>query len=203
MNADNTPDEIRAEIDRVRAELSDDVDTLTETANPKNIAKRQANKVSEAARSVKEKIMGTTDSFRGDGADARQSLSELGDSVGEAVSSAPSEVRRHTRGNPLAAGLVAFGLGLLVSSLLPPSRAEREAVSNLQGNLDRLKDQASDTVKEMADNLREPAQGAAESVKTTFEKGAQDVGREGREATDRVQSRAEQSVDTVREDRSR
>ena len=41
---------LRAEIARTRAELSDNVDTLTDTANPKNIAHRQADKVKGAAR---------------------------------------------------------------------------------------------------------------------------------------------------------
>ena len=38
----NDPEVLRAEIARTRAELSDNVDTLTETANPKSIAYRQA-----------------------------------------------------------------------------------------------------------------------------------------------------------------
>ena len=38
----------------------------------------------------------------------------------------PQAIRRQTRGNPLAAGLIAFGAGWLVSSLLPASRREQE-----------------------------------------------------------------------------
>ena len=37
----NDPEVLRADIARTRAELSDNVDTLTDTANPKNIADRQ------------------------------------------------------------------------------------------------------------------------------------------------------------------
>ena len=37
----NDPEVLRAEIARTRAELSDNVDTLADTANPKNIANRQ------------------------------------------------------------------------------------------------------------------------------------------------------------------
>ena len=43
--SETDPEVLRAEIARTRAELSDNVDTLTETANPKNIADRQVNKV--------------------------------------------------------------------------------------------------------------------------------------------------------------
>ena len=42
MTTSSDPDEIRADIERTRAALSDDVDALTDAANPKNIAKRQA-----------------------------------------------------------------------------------------------------------------------------------------------------------------
>ena len=57
----NDPEVLRAEIARTRAELSDNVDTLTETANPKNIADRQVNKVKSAARGVREHLMGAPD----------------------------------------------------------------------------------------------------------------------------------------------
>ena len=57
----NDPEVLRAEIERTRAELSNNVDTLTDTANPKNIAHRQADKVKSAARGVREHLMGAPD----------------------------------------------------------------------------------------------------------------------------------------------
>ena len=44
-------------------------------------------------------------------------------------------MKRKTQGNPLAAGVIAFGLGMLVSSLIPSAEKERDAVSRLQDNL--------------------------------------------------------------------
>ena len=41
MTDSSNPDEIRADIERTRAELSRNVDTLGDTVNPKNIATRQ------------------------------------------------------------------------------------------------------------------------------------------------------------------
>src|SRR5215212_1550307 len=61
MTATNDPDEIRADIERTRAELSDNVDALADTANPKNMARRQAGRVKQAAVGVKEHIMGSSD----------------------------------------------------------------------------------------------------------------------------------------------
>jgi hypothetical protein len=47
-------------------------------------------------------------------------------SVADAASSAPDMARRQTRGNPLAAGLIALGVGWLASSLLPLTEAANE-----------------------------------------------------------------------------
>jgi hypothetical protein len=45
MTTSNDPDEIRADIERTRAALSDDVDDLAESVKPKNVAQRQVDKV--------------------------------------------------------------------------------------------------------------------------------------------------------------
>ena len=54
-----SPEEIRAEIERTRAALSDDVDALAEDARPKNIAKRQVDKVKDKGVGLKDRIMGS------------------------------------------------------------------------------------------------------------------------------------------------
>ncbi len=61
MTTSNDPDEIRADIERTRAALSNDVDELAETVKPKNVAQRQVDKVKEAASNVKERVMGSND----------------------------------------------------------------------------------------------------------------------------------------------
>ena len=61
MTTSNDPDEIRADIERTRAVLSDDVDDLAESVKPKNVAGRQVGKVKEAASSIKDRVMGSED----------------------------------------------------------------------------------------------------------------------------------------------
>ena len=58
MTTSNDPDEIRADIERTRAALSDNVDDLAESVKPKNVAGRQVGKVKEAASNLKERVMG-------------------------------------------------------------------------------------------------------------------------------------------------
>jgi hypothetical protein len=201
MTVSNDPDEIRADIERTRAELSDDVDALADTANPKNIAKRQATRVMEAAVGVREHVMGSaadaTDTAAAAVGDAREAVAEKASAVGDAVSSAPSQVKQKARGNPLAAGLIAFGAGLLISGLIPSTEKEQRAVSTLQDKAEPLKEKATEVAREVAEDLREPVQEAAQSVKETAAEGVATVKEEGAAARQDVQEQVQQAKDNV------
>ena len=186
------PDEIRADIARTRAELSHNVDELTDTANPKHIADRQVDKMKDAVVGVREKIMGSADS-------ATNSLQEGASGLGDTISDAPRRAKAKAKGNPMAAGLVAFGIGLLISSLIPPSEKEQKAVSDLEPKIEPLKSEATAAAKEIAENLREPAEAAVESVKAQTGESVQRVKDEGGSAKDDVQSQAATARDTVGE----
>jgi hypothetical protein len=233
MTTSNDPDEIRADIERTRAALSDDVDDLAESVRPKNLAQRQVDKVKEAASGVKERVMGADDddysasavgtvsdkasSAQGAVADgayaakdavadrayaARDTVSEKASDAGEAVKQAPRRMRRKAQGNPLAAGVIAFGLGMLVSSLIPSTEKEREAVSQLQDNLEPVKEKASEVAKDIGEGLKPAAQDAAESVKTTAQEGVGSVKQEGQSAAADVKDQAQASKGTVQQQSS-
>ena len=208
----NDPEVLRAEIARTRAELSDNVDTLTETANPKAIANRQVNKVKSAARGVREHLMGAPDDpddagTLGDRADTVKGTASgvLGSAQDRAagaldtVSDAPSQVQRKTRGNPLAAGLIAFGIGYLISSAIPSSEKEQEAASRLQEKAAPLTDKVRDAASDVADRLREPAQEAAASIKDTATDAVANVKDQGTTAKDDVQGQVRDSAGTVKD----
>ena len=208
MTTSNDPDEIRADIERTRAALSDDVDDLAESVKPKNVAGRQADKVKEAASNIKDRVMGSDDddysgSAVGTVGDkayaAKDTVSEKASDAREAVRQAPRRMRRKAQGNPLAAGVIAFGLGMLVSSLIPSTDKEREAVSQLQDNLEPVKEKAAERAKEVGESLKPAAQQAAESVKTTAQEGAEHVRQEGQSAAQDVKDQAQESKQTVQQ----
>ncbi|CAA9324880.1 MAG: hypothetical protein AVDCRST_MAG48-2855, partial [uncultured Friedmanniella sp.] len=182
-----SPEEIRAEIERTRANLSNDVDALAEEANPKNMARRQVDKVKDNVKDkgvgIKDRIMGTADDVRdsvsdtvhgvtgavsdkvhgatdaahgaggsaaGSAQDAAASARGALSSAGDTVSDAPALARRKAQGNPLAAGLVAFGAGLLISSLIPASTKERELADTVKDKAQPLKTGITDAAKEVA-----------------------------------------------------
>jgi ElaB/YqjD/DUF883 family membrane-anchored ribosome-binding protein len=218
MTTSNDPDEIRADIERTRAALSDDVDDLAESVKPRSVARRQVDKVKDAVGGVKDRVMGSDDddesgamgtvsdkayAARDAVADkayaARDTVSEKASDAAEAVREAPTAVKRRTQGNPLAAGVVAFGLGMLVSSLIPSSEKERQAVSQLQDNLEPVKQKATEVARDMGESLRPAAQEAAESVKFTAQEGVESVKQEGQAAAQDVKNQARDSKDTVQQ----
>ena len=198
MTTSSDPDEIRAEIEQTRARLSDDVDRLGESASPTNVARRQVDKVKDAAGSIKDSItdtvMGRDDDQHNDGPGV---FSDRASSAKQTLSDVPGRARYKTRGNPLAAGLIAFGAGLLVSGLIPSSQQEQEAIGRLQDKAEPLKDHASQAVSELAAGLKEPAQRAVESVKDTVAQGAENVQAEGADAADDVRFQVQESKENV------
>src|SRR4030095_2641697 len=80
---------------------------------------------------------------------AKDTVGEKAFEAREAVRQAPRRMKRRAQGNPLAAGVIAFGLGMLVSSLIPSTEKEREAVSQLQENLEPVKEKDTEVAKDM------------------------------------------------------
>ena len=183
----NDPDQIRREIERTRSDLSDNVNALGDKVNPGSIAKRQVGKVRGAAVSVKEAVLGS-DADTG-----------VAGTVSDTVSGAPGAVARKAQGSPIAAGLIAFGAGLLVSSLLPASRVEQQAAENIKDTAQPMVDDFTDTAKEIAENLKEPAQQAMEEVKSTATDAAATVKDDAASAADDVKTQAHDSKDTVQQ----
>jgi hypothetical protein len=129
-------------------------------------------------------------------------VGEKASEAGEAVREAPATVKRKAQGNPIAAGVIAFGLGMLVSSLISSSEKERQAVSQLQENLEPMKEKATEVSGDMGESLKPAAQDAAESVKSTAQEGVESVRQEGQSAAQDVRDQAQQSKETVQQQTS-
>lgn len=212
----NDPDQIRADIEATRAALSEDVDNLEEKVNPSKIAHRQTDKVRSAVTGVKDKVFGAAsdagETAGGTVHGAAEGLRDAGSSAADAARSAPQDVRRKARGNPLAAGLVAFGAGMLAAALLPASRSEKDAVRAVKEDdgVQHAVSEVKDVARDVGESLREPATEAAaalketatagaQSVKETASSGAQDVASEARHATEEVKDQAQHAREGVQD----
>jgi len=212
------PDQIRREIDQTQRELSADVDALTEKVSPPRIMERRVRRTRVAMTNVRDRIMGSTsDAYQTAGSTtsgtrqavsdrastARDTASDVASSAADTVRSAPETVRRRAQGNPLAAGLIAFGAGWLLSSLLPASEPEQQVATQVK---DFATEKGRPVARELgqagqqaAGELRESAQYRAEAVKQTAADAASTVKGETQAAASDVKGQAQASAGRVRD----
>ncbi|NQX34110.1 DUF3618 domain-containing protein [Herbiconiux sp. VKM Ac-2851] len=178
----DSPEEIRARIESTRAELGSDVDALADKVTPSKIVHRQTDRVRGAVGSVRDRVMGAA-------GDARDAVSSAAGSAGEGIGGVGGAAKAKAEGNPLAVGLIAFGVGLLAASLVPASTKEKEIAENLKEQAQPLVHEVADAAKGVAENLKEPAKEAVSSVQSS-----------AAEAVDTVKGEAQDSVSTVRDE---
>ena len=180
-----SPEQIRRDIEITRAELASDVDTLREKVSPSGIAHRRTRAVKGRLSAAKDKVMGSTGS-------ATSSLSSTGSHLTGKASEAPTTMKQQTQGNPLAAGLVAFGVGWLVSSLIPASQKEQQVTLEAKDRVSDHRDALTAPLKEAAqdakENLAGPVREAADSVKSTASDAATTVKSDAQSATQEVKN---------------
>jgi hypothetical protein len=221
------PDVIRRQIEDTRRELSYDVDALNEKVNPARVMDRRVTAAKGRITNLKEKVMGSAHdttsqahgmasnaagsvqgaasnaagSVQGAAASAADSVQHAASSAMGAVQQAPDTIVRQAQGNPLAAGVIAFGVGWLVSSLLPASEKEKQlaqqAESAVREHKDALLEPAKQAAQEIGDQLKPAAQQAVDSVKSTAQDAAATVAEEGKSAAADVQSQAQQAKTSV------
>jgi cell division septum initiation protein DivIVA len=207
------PDQIRDSIEQTQQSLSADVDALTEKVSPPRIVERRVQRTRSAMTSMKDRIMGSpqqhTSSLGGtvssSASSAKDTVAATASSAADMAGSAPEMARQRTRGNPLAAGLIAFGAGWLIASLLPASEAEQQVASQVKDlaaekgrpvaqQLGEAGQEAAQELRESAQqraqSVRETAVGAASTVKDEAQSHASDVAGHAQEARDRVTEQA-------------
>jgi gas vesicle protein len=212
------PDQIRSEIDQTQRALSADVDALTEKISPPRIVERRVQRTREAMTNVKDKIMGSTsDAYQTAGSAtsgvgesvsarasaARDTAADAASSAADTVRSAPDAVRRRATGNPLAAGLIAFGAGWLLSALIPASDPEQQVATQVKDFATEqgrpVAQQLGQAGQEAAQELKESAQQRAESVKQKAADAGSTVKGEAQSAAADVKDQAQESTSRVRD----
>jgi hypothetical protein len=174
--------EVRAEIEDTRQDMSETIDAIADRTSPRRIIDRRRQRVANGWRSVRERVMGRAQTAGGSAGDHARNLSESArETAGSVIDTArgvPGTVTDQTQGNPIAAGLMAFGAGLLIASLVPPSEPEQQ----------------------LAGTLREQSQPLQDELKQAGQKVVEDVKSTAREGAEQVKQRAADSVGTVQED---
>lgn len=187
--ADQNIEDLRREAEAQRQDLAADVELVADRVSPTRIAGRQKAKITGGVDSLRDRVFGTPDHRRSadrlpGGADDDRSLRDrAGDAAHKVREVSPSSVSDLAEGNPLAAGVIGLGVGLLVATLLPGSEREQRVADDLQDRVDhaavgvvRSGQQAVEpAVQEGVDAVKESAQDSVQAVKEQTKSAADDV----------------------------
>jgi gas vesicle protein len=208
--------QVRADIERTREDLGQDLDAIGDKISPRQAVRRRTDRVRGTLTGMKERVMGSAESATTTvtsggssvAGSVRDAASDVASSVGDAASGAadtvrhaPDLVKRQTEGNPMAVGLIAFGLGALAGTILPSTQTEKSMAPQLRERVvDPVKETASQAAREVGQDLRGSAGEAAERVKQTAQEGAQRLSEETRHRVEDVKSQVQQGAGEVRSD---
>jgi hypothetical protein len=191
-------DQIRDDIELTRTQLAHDVDRLADKTVPSRVAQRQWGRAKAKVRGVSDRVMGAASdngsTIKDKASGALGTVQDKTSDVAGQVKQAPAAINEQTRGNPVAAGLIAFGAGLLVASLMPASNVEKRAGQQLRDHADDLiepvRQPLTESVQQVRDGMGDSAKEAAASVRDTAKDAARTTAKAAKDATSTVKSNA-------------
>ena len=118
--------------------------------------------------------------------------------VADTVRGAPQAVTQQTQGNPLAAGIIAFGVGMLAATLIPVTDAERRAGQQIKDNSGELTDKVKDVAADMKDDVSGTVQQAVSQVKETAQDAAQTTKQQAQSSAQDAKEQTKQAAQSAR-----
>lgn len=180
-------EELSRNIAQTRAQLAADVDELGDKVSPSQAVHRQTRAVRHRFSRLKDQVMGSTQDA---GQSIGHSAQSAGASVGQGASGAIEGIERRTEGNPLAAGLIAFGAGMLLSAAFPSSQAEQQiaqrGIDAAREHGQPVMDEVKSVATEMGQELKQSAAEGVEEVKSTAQASAETVKQQGQSSAENV-----------------
>jgi gas vesicle protein len=188
--------------------MGDTLEAIGDRLSPERVVQRRKAALGQGFRRMREAVMGSPDyeepmmarvrgqaqgaaSSAGEAAkSAASGATEMARSAAERVQQAPAMVVEQARGNPLAAGLVAFGAGLLFASAFPKTGAEQQLVDTARPQLDAAKEELRGASRELAADVREQTKSAAHDVASSGREAASQISDEAKSAAQRVKGEA-------------
>jgi uncharacterized protein DUF3618 len=195
--------ELRRDIEETRSHLGTTLDTIGERVIPSRIVARRKSRMRDRIDSIRSSVMGSATSVQTSVQDSAHRVADTvgsaAGSIGDEVREAPAQIADQARGNPLAAGLVAFGIGMIVATVIPATRSEEQAAVALEDKLGPLQDQAKQIGSDLKDTVQESARDAAEHVKARAGEAAQELKSDAGEAATDLKEHAGQAPGEVRD----
>jgi gas vesicle protein len=171
----------REEIHATRQDMGRTLERIEDRVSPARIKERQSEKLRSSFGRVRQSVMGSDNGGSG-------RISGAASDAREAVEHAPERLEEATRGNPMAAGMIAFGLGALAASMLPTTKPERRVAHQLRDEFEQpVREELQTAGQEVGEHMREHAQHAADEVKETAQDAAERTKDDASSSAERVQ----------------
>ena len=189
------PNAIRRDIAGTRRDMDRTLDQIEGRVSPRRIAERRTERVKGGWQRTRARVMGSIPSTGGSGGGVR----ETGQQAADRAREAPQRIEEGTRGNPLAAGLIAFGAGLLAASALPKTQKEHEAAQAATERLQPLKEELTEAGKDVASNVQEHAKEAAQHTQETAKDAAASVQEDAKGSAQSLRDESKDRASSVRD----
>ena len=181
--------EVRQDIEQIRYEMGGTLDQIGDHVSPKRIYERRTQRVREGIRSVRDTVMGPAESAKSGAQSAVHGVGDVASGAAQRVGETPQMITASTRGNPLVAGFITFGVGLLLGSIPPATEQERDAMRSVAPQLEPIRDKAIESAQRIGEDVQDAATDAAKHVK-----------RDAQSAMDDVKGQAQGAAHQVAED---
>jgi gas vesicle protein len=192
-----TETELKREAEVQRARMGETLEAIGDRLSPPRMVERRKAAVGQTVRNVKERVMGSP-SYQEPGqgltkraGDAMSSAGDTLQSATQKVQHAPEALADQARGNPIAAGIVAFGAGLLMATVFPKSSTEQRLVGEAQPQLRQAAEELKGMGRDVADDARDEAKRATEAVKSAGSDAASNVRDQARTSTEELRQSRE------------
>lgn len=197
------PARIRDEIRMTRTRMDDTLYELEDRVAPSRVAERSKARMKARWTDLRSNVMGSVDdrtpspSSSGGTSSSSRGVGDVASDAADQARQAPQQVKQKTRGNPLAAGMIAFGVGALVSALLPESDQEQQLVEDAADKVDlqQVRGEVEQAAQDVREPVRERSQEGMEDLKQTASDHASELQDEAQTSQQRVASDAK--ADTV------
>jgi len=160
------------------------LEAIGDRLSPERVVERRKAAVGQRVRRVREAVMGSPQYVEPTTQAARDKARAMADKVQHA----PETMANQTAGNPFAAGLIAFGAGLLLATAFPTTETEQHLLEEAQPQIQRAKEELRDAGQQLSGDVRDEAKRAVEQTTST-----------GKEAMSTVADEAKSSAHTVKE----
>jgi Protein of unknown function (DUF3618) len=166
-----TADQLEADIVHTRQDMSSAMDRVGDQMSPKQVLKGGTHRLSQWIQSARDGIMGTVSA---PSAPVGQGPEGLGEGPGQSRHDSGS-ITAQNQGNPLAAGIIAFGVGLLIGSVLRPTKVEQQGLSAIADKAEPAIDAAIQAASELGHGVQKSTEQAASELGDVLKEAGQEI----------------------------